>query len=77
MSGLLPISLDSSNFDTIIPVGSTIQLENSDILSSMTTITSIDGDTGDITISSPVLIEIPENVGLNTTYAPDPETPGP
>ena len=77
MSGLLPISLDSSNFDTIIPVGSTIQLENSDILSPMTTITSIDGDTGDITISNPVLIEIPENVGLNTTYAPDPETPGP
>jgi len=58
-TGVLPISLANDNFSSIIPLGSQIKLENSNLIPSGTIIKSVNGDTGEITLSNDVEITIP------------------
>ena len=58
-TGALPISLNSENFSSIIPLGSEIQLENSNIIPVGTIVTGIDAETNEITLSNEVTITIP------------------
>ena len=58
-SGALPISLNSDNFSSIIPLGSKVQLENSNIIPAGTTVTSVNTSTNEITLSNTVTINIP------------------
>jgi len=73
MTGLLPISLDSSNFENVIPVGSIIELENSNVIPFGTSITYIDPETGWIKLSREVEVETIQSTG----NVPSPTAPPP